>query len=370
MRTYLDWNATAPLRPESRDAMFAAMELVGNPSSVHLEGRAARTLIERSRTDMADCLDVDPERIVFTSGATESAHLALAGKGLRSGGVEHPAVLAWTDPSLPVSNNGMVVVSEPKSSTLQAANGETGIAQDLPEGLAVTDATQALGKSVMSIPAFRADVTIISAHKIGGPKGIGAVVLSPDVEIPNRLSGGGQELGRRAGTENLVGIAGFGAAVKSARGEYDAGAWDSVRELRDEFERTLLSEVEDVVIIGLGQKRLANTSCFAVPGWKGESQVIQLDLQGYAISSGSACSSGKVGPNDCLIAMGFDNALAESAVRISIGPTTTRDELLGFAQTWIRCYRRFRSRKGPFGGSGKRGVSGHLGKKRELDDVR
>ena len=215
-RSYLDWNATAPLRPEARAAMIAAMDLVGNPSSVHAEGRAAKGLIETARAQVAEAFGAQASDIVFTSGATEAAALALAGRGLHGAGVEHDAVRAWTVEDLPVDRCGRVTVSEPARSTLQVANSETGVVQDLPAGLAVCDFTQGFGKLPLAFDWSGVDMGLISAHKLGGPKGIGALVLRRGLDVEARIRGGGQEMGRRSGTENLIGIAGFGGAAKAA----------------------------------------------------------------------------------------------------------------------------------------------------------
>ncbi|MDE0305441.1 MAG: cysteine desulfurase family protein [Albidovulum sp.] len=339
-RIYLDWNATAPLRPEARRAMVAAMDTLGNPSSVHAEGRAARAVIERARWQLAAATHSDPEEIVFTSGATEAAGMALAGRALDASGIEHPAVLAWTNESLRVDPRGIVEVEDPAHATLQAANGETGVIQNLPRGIAVTDATQAFGKIPFSFRELEPGCAIISAHKIGGPKGVGALLMGGKAPIAPLLKGGGQETGRRSGTENVVGIAGFGAAAEAAARDLNDGTWCIVRELRDFLEGILLESASGLVFFGNETNRLPNTSCFAAAGWKGESQVIRLDLDGFAISSGSACSSGKVGPNQVLISMGVDESKASSAIRISIGPATSREQVSQFALRWIKYYKR------------------------------
>ena len=215
-RIYLDWNATTPLRPEARAAMIAAMEVVGNPSSVHAEGRAAKALMERSRRKIAAALGAEGADIVFTSGATEAAALACAGRGLNCAQVEHEAVSAWCEAGLAVDSNGRVSVLEPARTALQLANSETGVVQELPAGLAVSDLTQGFGKLPLAFNWLGCEMGLISAHKLGGPKGIGALVLRPGLDVASQLKGGGQEMGRRAGTENLIGIAGFAAAAEAA----------------------------------------------------------------------------------------------------------------------------------------------------------
>ncbi|MFV0361455.1 cysteine desulfurase family protein [Tropicimonas sp.] len=343
-RVYLDWNATAPLRPEARAAMLAAMDLVGNPSSVHAEGRAARGLLERSRAQVASAFGADGADVVFTSGATEAAALALAGRELAGAGIEHDAVGSWTGPSLPASPEGLVAVPDPAGATLQLANSETGVVQTLPEGLAVSDMTQGFGKIPVSFNWSGCEMALISAHKIGGPKGIGALVLKRGLDVKARIRGGGQEMGRRAGTENLVGIAGFAAAAQAAARDLADGAWERVEEFRNILEKALASAGKDIIFVGKSARRLPNTSCIAVPGWRGETQVMQMDLAGYAVSAGSACSSGKVKSSRVLRAMGFDEVAAGCAIRVSIGPGTMEDDVLRFADTWMAQYRKHRAR--------------------------
>ena len=344
-RIYLDWNAGAPLRPEARAAMLAAMDLVGNPSSVHGEGRAARGLVERARLQVAEAFGADPAEVVFTSGATEAAALALAGRDLAGSEVEHDCVAAWTRPSLPVDAAGRVTVTDPATSVLQAANSETGVVQELPPGLALVDAAQVAGKAPFAFRWSGAAAALLSAHKLGGPKGVGALLLRDGAACAAPLlRGGGQESGRRAGTENLIGIAGFGAAAAAAARDLADGAWDRVAELRDILESALELAAPATILVGKGGARLPNTICLATPGWKGETQVMQLDLDGFAVSAGSACSSGKVRPSRVLRAMGLDEAAAASAIRVSIGPAATGAEVMAFAAAWERQHRRFRAR--------------------------
>lgn len=343
-RVYLDWNATAPLRPEARAAMAAAMDVVGNPSSVHAEGRAARAVIERARAQVAAAFGAAPDQVVFTSGATEAAAMALAGRGYLGAAVEHDCVAAWVEAALPVDADGRVSVAEPARSVLQAANHETGVVQEPPQGLALIDAVQAAGKVPFAFGWTGAAAAILSAHKIGGPKGVGALLLRDGVELEARLRGGGQEQGRRAGTENLVGIAGFGAAAEAAARDLADGVWESVTELRNILESALEAGAPGTIFVGNASDRLPNTSCVATPGWKAETQVMQMDLAGFAVSAGSACSSGKVRTSRVLGAMGFGPEAAGSAIRISLGPTTTRDEAVAFAGVWEKNHRRFRQR--------------------------
>jgi cysteine desulfurase len=343
-RLYLDWNATAPLRPEARAAMIAAMDVVGNPSSVHAEGRAAKALLERARAQIAGALGAEGADIVFTSGATEAAALACAGRGLASGGVEHDAVAAWCEASLPVDAQGRVTVSDPARTALQLANSETGILQDLPAGLAVSDLTQAFGKVPVAFNWLDCAMGLVSAHKLGGPKGIGALVVRRGIEVPSQMRGGGQEMGRRAGTENLIGIAGFAAAAEAAARDLANGVWDEVAELRNILESELSAAAFETISVGNGSPRLPNTLGLIAPGWKGETQVMAMDLAGFAVSAGSACSSGKVRASRVLTAMGFPEALAGQAIRVSIGPGVTKDDVGRFARTWTTAYAKARAR--------------------------
>ncbi|MDQ7081294.1 MAG: aminotransferase class V-fold PLP-dependent enzyme [Paracoccaceae bacterium] len=339
-RVYLDWNATAPLRAEARAAMLAAMDVVGNPSSVHAEGRAARAVVERAREQLAEALGAAAADIVFTSGATEAAALALAGRDLQCAMIEHECVTAWCEAELPADADGKVALEDPANTALQLANGETGIIQDLPEGLAVSDLVQGFGKLPFGFDWSGVSIGILSAHKFGGPKGVGALVMKQGIDLLPRMRGGGQEMGRRSGTENVIGIAGLGAAAEAARRDLDNGRWDEVAALRDRLESRLLDAVPDLLIVGRGQKRLPNVTCFAVPGWKGETQVMQMDLAGFAVSAGSACSSGKVRPSKVLRAMGLDEGTASSALRVSIGPETEESDLMRFADAWIKAHHR------------------------------
>lgn len=343
-RVYLDRNATAPLHPEARAAMIAALDLTGNPSSVHAEGRAARAVIERARAQVAEAFGAGAGEIVFTSGATEAAALALAGAGFEAGAIEHDCVAAWTDPVLPVAADGRVAVRDPGRTALQAANSETGIVQALPAGLGFCDAVQVAGKLPFAFDWSGASRAALSAHKFGGPKGVGALLLAPGVEVTPGLRGGGQELGRRAGTENVAGIAGFGAAAAAAAKLLADGAWERIAELRDYLEAALEDAAPGTIFVGKGAARLPNTSCIAVPGWPGATQVMQMDLAGFAISAGSACSSGKVRESRVLGAMGYGAEAAGSAIRVSLGPETTRDQVTGFAAAWERHHRRFRQK--------------------------
>lgn len=343
-RVYLDYNATTPLRDEARAAMVAAMDVVGNPSSVHGEGRRAKGVIETARRQVAAAIGAEGADVVFTSSATEAAALALHGRGLLCADVEHEAVSAWCDVSLPANMDGAVAVTDPAKSTVQVANSETGIIQDLPEGLALTDATQAFGKIPFAFNWSGADMAVISAHKIGGPKGVGALVLKRGLDVEAVIKGGGQEMGRRSGTENLIGIAGFGAAAQASQEDLEAGKWARVGELRNILEKTLSESVKETIFVRQSAKRLPNTSYFITPGWKGETQVMVMDLAGFAVSAGSACSSGKVKASRVLKAMGYEETHAACALRVSFGPETTEAEVMGFCEAWLREHEKYRAR--------------------------
>ncbi|MCE8546401.1 cysteine desulfurase [Ruegeria pomeroyi] len=344
MRVYLDHNATTPLRAEARAAMIAVMDVCGNPSSVHAEGRAAKAVVEKARAQVAAAFGAEGADIVFTSSATEAAALALKDRGLHGCALEHDAVRAWINEDLQVSADGLVAVSDPARSTLQLANSETGLLQDLPQGLAVTDATQGFGKLPVAFNWLGAEMALISAHKLGGPKGIGALVMRRGTDLAAQIKGGGQEMGRRSGTENVIGIAGFGAAAEAAARDLADGVWSRVEKLRNILENALEAGAKSTIFVGKGRPRLPNTLCLATPGWKGETQVMQMDLAGFAISAGSACSSGKVRASAVLQAMGFDEATATSAIRVSLGPETTETDVLRFAEAWLDKEKKHRAR--------------------------
>ncbi len=342
MRTYLDHNATAPLRAEARAAMLAAMDLVGNPSSVHAEGRAAKMLLERARAQVAALVGCDVSEVIFTSGATEAASAALSAGSVGSGangyvcaGIEHDCVRSWCRETLAVDNSGRVAVTgQADTVALQAANSETGVMQVLPEGLAFCDMVQAVGKVPFRFDRSGAVTGCVSAHKFGGPKGVGALILRSGAHLPTYITGGGQETGRRSGTENITGIAGFGAAAEAAGRDLGSGRWEEVATLRDLLEEAIEAASSTTILVGKDMPRLPNTSCMVTPGWKGETQVMQMDLAGFAISAGSACSSGKVRESAVLRAMGYDETDARSAIRVSLGLDTTREQILRFAENW------------------------------------
>src|SRR3984893_16853617 len=356
-RVYLDWNATTPLRLEAREAMAAAWDIQGNPSSVHAEGREARRLVEDARASVAGAVGALPRNVIFTSGGTEANALALT-PGLRRGAglpvkrllvsaIEHASVLAGgrfpveAISTVGVTSSGLLDLDRlratleggpPALVSVMLANNEPGAVQPVKEaaeivhsagGLLHVDAIQALGKIPFDINAMNADLVTLSAHKIGGPKGVGALVLAEGLlGFEPLLRGGGQEKGRRAGTENVAGIAGFGAAAKAAMGALEEDAI-RIKGLRDRLEDGL-QQTPELIVFSADVQRLPNTTLFTVPGLRAETAVIGFDLAGIAVSSGSACSSGKVQPSHVLEAMGFGPEIAQGAVRLSMG-WSTRD---------------------------------------------
>ncbi|MEO1774360.1 MAG: cysteine desulfurase family protein [Pseudomonadota bacterium] len=369
-RVYLDWNATAPLRPEARAAMLEAMDAVGNPSSVHAEGRAARAIVEKARAQVASLVGGSVDELVFTSSATEAAQTVLKQPFLfdtvKACVTEHDCVDTHIRRSISaeVGANGLPLDgyrSPPMSGFVQlgllfafaAANNETGVCNPVVEiaaaakeqnALYLCDAVQAAGKVGVQQVVKVADFALFSGHKLGGPKGVGALRVRADIQLEGLLHGGGQEKGLRAGTENVVGIAGFGAAAEAAQRDLEDGVWERVAALRNILEARLEAVAPDLIFVGREAERLPNTTCIALPGWKGETQVMQLDLAGFAVSAGSACSSGKVKESRVLRAMGFDAVTASSAIRVSLGPTTTEAEITAFAEAWTTLYRKRTSR--------------------------
>jgi cysteine desulfurase len=366
-RVYLDWNATTPLRPEARQAMAAAWDLPGNPSSVHAEGRKARRLVEDARAAVAGAVGALPRNVVFTSGGTEANALALArGLRLKSGppvqrlvvsAIEHASVLAGgrfpaeAISTVGVSGSGVLdldhlrealAAGPPALVSVMLANNETGAVQPIAEvaeivhaagGVLHVDAIQALGKIPLDISALSADLVTVSAHKIGGPKGVGALAWAGGVQgLEPLLRGGGQERGHRAGTEDVAGIAGFGAAVRASVDAFEKDA-NRLESLRNRLE-TGLGRTPGILIFSGNVRRLPNTTLFTVPGLRAETAVIGFDLGGIAVSSGSACSSGKVQPSHVLEAMGFDRELAQGAVRLSLGWSTCEADIDRCLEAW------------------------------------
>ena len=339
MRAYLDYNSTMPLRSEVKQAMIEAMNVVGNPSSVHLEGRAAKNLIENARLKIAEAIGAVGADIIFTSGATESAALALSGRNIMCSRVEHQAVNSWCSAKLSTNRYGMVDIDKPEHSALQVANSETGIIQESVKGIWLSDMTQAFGKIPLAFNWYGCECAMISAHKIGGPKGIGALILKRGTDLAALIKGGGQEMGRRSGTENVLGIVGFGAAAEAAQKDLVNGEWEKISEFRMILEN-MIEEFSDVpILVGKDSERLPNTTCLITPGWKGETQVMQMDLEGIAVSAGSACSSGKVKSSDVIKELGYSKSEASCALRVSLGLETTKDEVLRFVDTWLKKFR-------------------------------
>ncbi|MCC5977049.1 MAG: cysteine desulfurase [Salinarimonas sp.] len=371
-RTYLDYNATAPLRPQARDAFVRVLEHVGNASSVHREGRAARGIVETARDAVGALVGGKGKNVIFTGSGSEANNLVLAPGFQRAGASEamkllvgageHPCVLeghrfpvhdvehipldadgivdlAWLDARLADLADTPVLVS------IQLANNETGAVQPIAEaaalvrargGLMHCDAVQAAGKVAVDIDALGVDALTLSAHKLGGPQGVGALVLAGEGYVLDRLvRGGGQERNWRAGTENVAGIAAFGEAARVAR---EALAQEEVRlaVLRAAFEGAIREICPDAVIFSEKAPRLPNTILFAVPGKRAETALIALDLNGAALSSGSACSSGKVKRSHVLDAMGVDPALAEAALRLSFGWNTQKEDVTHFTAAFAR----------------------------------
>jgi cysteine desulfurase len=369
-RVYLDWNATAPLRLEARAAVQEALELTGNPSSVHAEGRAARRLVEEARERVADLVGARLSDVFFASSGTEANMLTLtpaietAGEKrprekLLMSTIEHSSVRAGgrfargAIEDIPADGDGRVNLSALEAAiartpralvSLMLANNETGVIQPVAEAARIVhatgallhvDAVQAAGRVPIGIGALGADLMTLSAHKIGGPKGVGALIrASEDIHFPEPLiRGGGQERGLRAGTENVAGIAAFGVAASAARTGL-VGEVAHMLALRNALEEGLRAISPQAVIFGAGAERLANTTLFALDGVKAETAIIAFDLEGLAVSSGAACSSGKVQPSHVLAAMGVSAPLTRGGIRVSLGWTTTEADIGKFLGAW------------------------------------
>ncbi|MEL6691711.1 MAG: cysteine desulfurase family protein [Pseudomonadota bacterium] len=371
---YADYNATAPVRPEAKAAMMAALEVGANPSSVHGPGRAARKLLEQARSQIGLAIGARAQDVIFTSGGTEANALALHGVVAQLEGkctllvsaIEHEAVaknagyagvaietayvttsgrldLDWLRDRLGKwdhEQDGMPLLA------LMMANNETGVVQPVAEaaalvreagGLTHCDAVQGLGKLMVNVGLLGVDYLALSAHKVGGPQGVGALWVRSGAPLKPVLFGGGQERSLRSGTENLSGIAGFGAATEAAI--RDMSKLQALSAARDGMEAKLISEA-GVTVFGAGVERLAQTSNFAIAGFRAETQVMAMDLAGVAVSSGSACSSGKVKRSLVLSAMGVDDNLSESAVRISFGWDTAPGDFDTVADAWLQAARR------------------------------
>lgn len=363
---YLDWNATTPLRPAAREAMIAALTAVGNPSSIHGFGRKARRLVEDARDRVAALAGVTAAQITFTGGGTEANNQALSlaaahGRRLLLGATEHPSVLecASADSALvPVGADGLIdlaalenlLAAGPALVSIQAVNSETGIIQPLAAIAALvhrhggwlhSDAVQAVGRIPFDMTELGLDLASLSAHKIGGPQGVGALLAAPAMPLAPLLRGGGQERRLRAGTENVAGIAGFGAAALAAQAS--VGDYAAIASLRDRLEDAVRDAAPWVRIIGAQGPRVANTSCLALPGQPANSQLMAFDLAGIAVSAGSACSSGKVKASPVLTAMGLGADIASAAIRVSLGWDTVDADIDRF----LSCYLPLASRARP-----------------------
>ena len=363
MPTYLDYNATAPLRPAAREAMLRVLDDPGNASSIHGFGRAARRAIETAREQVAALAGTVPAQVVFTSGATESNNAVLQafrGEPVAVSAIEHASILdAAPDATrLAVTPAGLIDDAafaaaidraRPALLSLILVNNETGVIQDVaalarraraihPAIHVHTDATQAAGRIPLDFGALGVDYMSLSAHKLGGPQGVGALILAPGVRPARLLLGGGQEKRQRAGTENVAGIAGFGAAAADALALLDA--FPQLRAWHDRFERALSEAAPDTVIIGADSPRIANTSLIAMPGLMAQTQLMNLDLAGIAVSSGAACSSGTVKPSHVLQAMGLPPSVTASSIRVSSGHASTAADFDHLRETWIALRRR------------------------------
>ncbi len=355
MDIYLDHNATTPVHPEVVDRMTSVLAQTGNASSVHRFGRLARRMVDDAREAVAQLVESSAANVVFTSGGTEANNLALCGFSGQAvvSAVEHDSVLAArADASkIPVDHKGVVDLDQLREMlvgrdeqvvvSVMYANNETGVIQPIAEivslakkhgALVHCDAIQAAGKLSVSMRELGVDLLSLSAHKIGGPQGVGALVVRNGLDPEPLLRGGGQERRRRAGTENVSGIAGFGVASTLAADRLSEFA--SIAALRDHMEHRLSDAAPDAIFHGASRERLANTSCVGLPGMTGEIQVMTLDLAGVAVSAGSACSSGKVTPSHVLLAMGADDETAKSAIRVSLGADTRAEEIDRFVDVW------------------------------------
>ena len=353
---YLDHNASSPLRPAAFESMVAALEAGGNPSSVHRAGRAARAMVERGRRQVAALVGALPSEIVFTSGGTEANAMALTGTSAArviASAVEHDSVRqARADAeTLPVDGDGVLDLaalerllaagSSPTLVSVMLANNETGVLQPVGQiarlardagALVHCDAVQAAGKVPVDVHGLGVDFLSLSAHKLGGPTGVGALFVRSGVTLNPDRRGGGQESRRRAGTENVPGIAGFGAAAEAAAKGL------AVHDLRDHLEAALLAVAGGARVFGAGAPRLSNTCCISMPGVRAETQVMALDLAGVGVSAGAACSSGKVQRSAVLTAMGVPAAEAETAIRISLGWNSTLDDIERLIAAWRDLY--------------------------------
>ena len=373
MAAYLDYNATAPILPEARDAVIAALDVTGNPSSVHQAGRKARKIIEDARSSVAALVGVKPSGVVFTSGATEANNLAIQGFAASDSGVsrilvgatEHDSVLKAVPDceTIPVDSNGVIDLGRLQRMLtdrdwrrclicVMAVNNETGVVQPVKElaeiartagALFHCDAVQAVGK--IDLESVNADFVSISAHKFGGPRGIGTLIVNGESKLQPLLRGGGQELGKRAGTENVAAIAGFGAAARAVMD--GAAPLDHARNLMSDLERTLLQQSPQSLIIAQDALRAGTTATIALPGVPSETQVMALDLEGIQVSAGSACSSGKVAASHVLSAMGLEPGVSNCAIRVSLGWASTKEDVDVFMRAYMKMVQRTATSEAP-----------------------
>ena len=363
---YMDYNATCPIRASVIETVVSTMAEVGNPSSVHVAGRKARSTVEEARAKVAALVGARPRDVMFCSGGTEASNAVIFGSGAKSlivSAIEHDCVLAAAKEAdipvftLPVNESGMVSLAAlrkllagapaPALVSVMFANNEMGAIQPVAEistmakefdAFVHSDAVQAAGKLPIDMQTLGVNYLTLSSHKIGGPQGVGAVVLSPTALLKPLIVGGGQELGRRSGTENVAGIAGFGEAAIEALSELSES--ERLSRLRDKMEEALRTHTNELIIVAEKAERLANTSCLAIPGVKGETQVMHFDLAGICVSSGSACSSGKVKVSHVLNAMGYPEEVASSSIRVSLGYSSTEADVETFVEAWKKLYDR------------------------------
>ncbi|MEW5703448.1 MAG: cysteine desulfurase family protein [Pseudomonadota bacterium] len=365
--TYLDYNASAPMKPAVREAVAESLEWIGNPSSVHSFGRAVREKVEAARQRVADLVSVKPERVLFTSGATEANHLALQGAGPKRhfiSAVEHDSIRKVMPEAeiLPVDANGVLDLAALESAlakdprpvlvSVMAANNETGVIEPITQAAKIVhahgsyllcDAVQTVGRVPVALAKLEADYLTLSGHKFGGPTGVGALVLGEGAPYTAPVAGGGQERGRRPGTENVPGIAGFAVAARLAA--EDLAAYRNLTSLRDRLEEGVLAVAKEAKIFGKHAPRLANTSSVLMPGVASETQVMAFDLAGIAVSAGAACSSGKVEPSHVLLAMGASPKEAGATIRVSLGWATEAFHVERFVSEWKAIYTRSRARR-------------------------
>lgn len=365
--SYLDYSASAPLKAAAGKAMLEAMEEAGNASSVHQFGRKQRQIVDASRATLAHQVGVKPEQVVFTGSATEANNMAISGLNghrLIVSAIEHPSILqAAANASLiRTGADGLInlnhleellkVSDAPTLVSVMLVNNETGVIQPVEEvvklartygALVHCDGVQALGRLPLNFKTLGVDMLSLSAHKIGGPQGVGALILREKLSIEALIKGGGQEMRRRAGTENVAGIAGFAAAMETIA--EDLAKADEWAGWRDAMEGTIRTQAPEAVVIGQNAPRVSSISAIAMPGVKSETQLMAFDLAGYAVSAGSACSSGKVQASPVLKTMGLSDEIATGTIRISFGWGSVSQELTGFARSWLAFYEKHHARK-------------------------